>query len=441
MTLSNFDVAIANAFFYRCCGISDLALSYLKESYRLVPLAAGKPLIDTPARGTIDRFHDWLDAGREAGLESEAHKALRRACVQTPLTPAPFQGVDAIMPVVAGDDPIQAAYPVAVIALDAHGRHDTDLAMAADNYNLLINPTDKLALYNLGSAMIRKELWAESVHHFEILLSLEPTNQHALLAMRHIALAIDRMAHLAPHLEKLIAIREAPAPNGIAPEAMGPAPMAPIITLSTEDAEAAADLILHRGVGQIRGATRPEACTTLRHLAQKWFTADERNLSWPVLRDLPQYLDPLQLVTPDLLIVLHHVFGRPPEISIDDTFLRRVKPQLENSYVPFHQDITVLAITGINVWIPLMACGEDSPSLEIMAQRTTRVFPTVTSAGDYNQTEITAENVYAEFPPALRFYPKPALGDAVLFLGSTVHRSHIAPGMTKERLSLEMRFY
>jgi hypothetical protein len=239
----------------------------------------------------------------------------------------------------------------------------------------------------------------------------------------------------------LIAIREAPASKGIAPEAMGPASMVPIITLSTEEAEAAADLILQRGVGQLRGATRPKACTTLRDLAEEWFAADEARMSWAVLKDLPQYRDPLLLVVPDLLTVLHRVFGRPPEISLTDTYLRRVKPQLETSYIPFHQDITALAITGINVWIPLMACGEDSPSLEVMAQRTTRVFPTVTSAGDYNQTEITAETVYAEFPPALRFYPKPALGDAVLFLGSTVHRSHIAPGMTKERMSLEMRFY
>ena len=441
MTLSSFDAAIANAFFYRCCGIPDLALSYLKESYRLVPLAAGKAPLGTPARGPIDRFHDWLDAGREAGLESEGHMALRRACVQTPLTPAPFQGVDAIMPATAGDDPIRAASTVSSIALDAHSRHDTDLAIAADNYNLLINPTNILALYNLGIALIEKELWDESTHRFEILLSLEPTHRFALLAMHNIALTRNRMAGLAPHLEKLITIREAPAPKGIVPEVMGPAPMAPIITLSTEDAEAAADLILQRGAGQIQGATRPEACTTLRDLAQEWFAADERRLSWPVLRDLPQYQDPLQLVTPDLLMVLHRVFGRPPEISITDTYLRRVKPQSETSYIPFHQDITALAITGINVWIPLMACGEDSPSLEIMAQRTTRVFPTVTSAGDYNQTEISAETVYAEFPPALRFYPRPALGDAVLFLGSTVHRSHIAPGMTKERLSLEMRFY
>ncbi len=433
MTEEAVRIATANAFLFRCAGISDLALGYLKDSFKL---ASGAAALATPARGTGERFMDWLDAAQAAGIETAAHLALRRACLATPVDPPPLRDVVDFTPAVPGDDLAQAAAAASNLANAAHRGSNPDAAWAGYWYAQLLHGADRLSTFNLGVISFERKDWDRAARQFEAVLAREPHAQDALVGLHNVALQGDRMAQLAPHLETLLKSREKPAPA--APRLID---AAPIIALQGKNGADVGDLILSRGVAHIRAAAREEACAELLRRANAWFAAYPDRLSWAPLEADSFYHDPYVLLNPEMAAALRQIFGRQPELSVLDTYLRRVTPQEAATYIPFHQDVTALAVTGVNVWVPLTPCGVDAPGLELMAERTTRIFPTVTSSGDYNQTEIDEATVYAEFAPDLRFCPTPAVGDAVAFLGSTVHRSHVAPGMSQPRLSLEMRFY
>jgi len=428
---SNIRTAQANAFLYRCAGMPDLALGYLKDSFRF----AGQPGAASPPRGVSDRFLAWLERAMTEGLESAAHDALREACLATPIDPPPFQTVEDLQPTMAEDDLARAADYASRRALEHHYKGDPAAAFAGYQHSLLLNPHDTRANFNLGVVYINREAWDPATLHLEAVLRVEPTAQDALMGLHNIALKANRMVQLAPHLEGLLRAKEAPAPARTDAQ-----PAAPVIALSV-GAAAVSELVLGRGAARVISAARSEICAALRTEAAEWFAANRQWTSWPVMNDAPDLCDPDRLLTPGLIAALHRILGHAPTLSRSDTYVRVVSPHVPESRVPFHQDVAAFADTGVNVWTPLVDCGVDAPTLEVMARRTTKVFPTIGTNDAYNQTEIPPEVVYADFAPEWRFYPILEVGDALLFLGSTVHRSHIAPGMTRERISLEMRFY
>lgn len=435
MTISAEQAAVANAFLFRCGGIQDLALTYLKEAVKLSCQAAGRPALAAPQRGTGERFLDWLDAAREAGAESPTLASLREALDAVPKDPTPLAEVSEIMPVSPGDS-IEAA--VRRIANYASVLADTSTrqATAAAYWTaLLIDRDDGFSNFNIAVLYYRGGQWARSTAHFEHILKQDPNNRPALIGLHNLAFSANQMATLAPHLETYVRLTEQPA----AAEVVDDQP--PVIDLTEANGLTVGRLVLNRGAAHVTSAVRPEVCERLRKAAESWFSDDPKQLSVLLVKLMPECQDVTALLELSMLRVLFTIFGRMPAVSISDTYLRRVAPEAVDSYIPFHQDATALAGAGLNVWIPLIECGVDAPGLEIMARRTGSILPTITSTGDYNQMEIDPALVYASFPEETRFYPTPKVGDAVLFLGSTVHRSHIAAGMTRERSSVELRFY
>ena len=439
MILTAERAAIANAFLFRCGGIADLALDYLKDALKGVCAAAGRPALSTPARGEGERFLDWLNAVRSAGVETVDLINLRAALDAVPGMPPPLTNLSAFTPATTGALARTAAAAASGLASDAHSREDWAAAVAGYWVALLLDPLDRLANLNLGVIYVKQEKWDGAVERLGIVLSQFPTERLALIGLHNIALTADRMSSLAPHLQALVKLQEQapePAADQDADEATPP-----VILLEESNGATVGALILRRGAAHVRSAINRERCLTLAEQAAVWFSANPTRLSLPLLEIAPQYDNPTLLLEREMIAVLEKIFGRMPTISATDTYLRIVKPETADTYIPFHQDVTALATTGVNVWVPLTDCGVDAPGLEIMARRTSVIFPTVTSPGDYNQMEIEAEAVYRDFPEKVRFYPTPSVGDAVLFLGSTVHRSYIAPSMTRMRTSLELRFY
>ena len=435
MTISAERAAVANAFLFRCGGIPDLALTYLKEAVKLACQAAGRPFLAAPPRGQGERFLDWLDAAREAGAESQDLAALREALLAVPKDPPPFRNVSEIAPAAAGELVEPSVRRVANYAYGLELSDDATAAAAAYWLALLIEPTDEFSNFNLAIIYQRSEDWPRSTTRFEQILKTDPNNRPALIGLHNLAFSANQMSRLAPHLEAYVRLTELPGATEVGDDAP------PVIALNETNAVAVGRLVLNRGAAHVTSAVRPAVCERLRAAAEHWFLSDPRMLSVPVIKFLPEYADASAVLEPAMLSVLFTIFGRMPEISAEDTYLRRVAPQSADTYIPFHQDSTALANAGLNVWIPLIDCGVDAPGLEIMARRTGSILPTITSAGDYNQMEIDPALVYDSFPEQIRFYPTPKVGDAVLFLGTTVHRSHIAPTMTRERSSVELRFY
>lgn len=84
------------------------------------------------------------------------------------------------------------------------------------------------------------------------------------------------------------------------------------------------------------------------------------------------------------------------------------------------------------LWIALTPCGIDAPSLQ---------WVDATLRGLLSPSELLDDAVAARFGPALRRHAVLQPGDALLFDGLCLHRTHLLPTMTQARASLELRFF
>jgi len=89
-------------------------------------------------------------------------------------------------------------------------------------------------------------------------------------------------------------------------------------------------------------------------------------------------------------------------------------------------------LTMATCWIALNPCGEHAPGLEIVSCPLTTLLPPADLADD---------RVRAQFAPDEFFRPLFQTGDAVVMRGSVLHRTFVTPLMTRDRTSLELRFF
>ena len=85
----------------------------------------------------------------------------------------------------------------------------------------------------------------------------------------------------------------------------------------------------------------------------------------------------------------------------------------------------------VTCWFPLTPCGAEAPGLEFLARRWDCLRPVPC---------LREEQLRAEFPPAQFQRPVMEAGDALIFLGGTLHRTHVTPEMHRDRTSIEFRF-
>lgn len=86
----------------------------------------------------------------------------------------------------------------------------------------------------------------------------------------------------------------------------------------------------------------------------------------------------------------------------------------------------------VTCWITLGPCGTYAPGLEFVARRLDRLLA---------PTELTDESVREHFGPEEFWRPAMESGDALLFRGDVLHRTHVTPAMTNNRTSIEVRFF
>lgn len=86
----------------------------------------------------------------------------------------------------------------------------------------------------------------------------------------------------------------------------------------------------------------------------------------------------------------------------------------------------------LTCWLPLQACGKDSPGLEFIRRRLDALL---------HYTDLDDFSLRERFPTAQFWAPELEPGDAVLFLPGTLHRTYVQPAMAYDRLSLEYRFF
>lgn len=94
---------------------------------------------------------------------------------------------------------------------------------------------------------------------------------------------------------------------------------------------------------------------------------------------------------------------------------------------------SVLPMTELlTCWIPLDACGRDSPGLEFVRGR---------QAGLLHFTELEDSALRRRFRPEDFWVPELELGDGLVFLSSVLHRTYTRPEMRRNRQSIEYRIF
>ncbi len=133
--------------------------------------------------------------------------------------------------------------------------------------------------------------------------------------------------------------------------------------------------------------------------------------------------------------------GKPPRLD-PNSYVRALIPGPHIQALPFHQDQYILQTPLLNVWIPLDECGVHAPGLEVVV---TDRHDLIAVAGlpdhalPVERARIDEWLVLEMFGPGALWRPNLSPGDVLVFAGTTIHRSHVTPGMTKPRLSVELR--
>jgi hypothetical protein len=148
-----------------------------------------------------------------------------------------------------------------------------------------------------------------------------------------------------------------------------------------------------------------------------------------------------ELLHPAFVAIASVYLGKDPEIA-DQVHVRSITPVRTDTYLPFHQDQTILRRRLLNVWIPLSACGRDAPGLELVLDSWRELFPVSPPPGAKFAVElarIDEQALAGGFEERARWRPSFEAGDAMLFAGATAHRTHATPDMTHDRMSVELR--
>ena len=142
------------------------------------------------------------------------------------------------------------------------------------------------------------------------------------------------------------------------------------------------------------------------------------------LRELLQALTPLRPAIESRL-------GRQPQLIASQCWVRRARPPhgWHQDGALHHDFVSGPLLVMLTCWIPLVRCGRDAPGLEW-------VEPTLDTL--LKPSELTDDAVQTRFTRFVQ--PEFAAGEAVLFDGGLLHRTHTTPVMTLPRTSIELRF-
>jgi len=236
--------------------------------------------------------------------------------------------------------------------------------------------------------------------------------------------------------------------SGSAERGTAPVPAADLAALSQTFAAC--------GAVHVRGAVDPGAVAQVRAAAAHVYAERERlaqedrlpaELAVQHLRRFAS-VDDLRLSSPvlDLLGACFWRLGRQylqhDAVLHPHSHVRWISPERGDLHLPFHQDQTIAGTPLLNVWIPLVACGTDAPGLQVVRgswRELLAVAPLEHAEFAADKARIDEALVAREFDAHAFWNPEFEPGDAMIFAGATAHRTYLRPGMSRDRMSLELR--
>lgn len=235
-----------------------------------------------------------------------------------------------------------------------------------------------------------------------------------------------------------------------------------IVTSGPDDKEAADSahkILRDRGCALIRGHLAPAAIDVLLTAAQEIYGHRDRlakagrlaqnelirhtEKGIVDLADIPGGPNGVMDTLAATLIwpVASRILGHAPQLSGQD-FIRRVSPAPEAWRLPYHQDESVLNRPLVNVWIPLHDCDDRHARIEVVlsgSKSLVQPSPQKGSRFAAGRVELDPVKVKDARPDGTAWSPAFVRGDAMLFLGSTIHRTFIGRGASEPRYSIELR--
>ncbi|MCR9256344.1 MAG: phytanoyl-CoA dioxygenase family protein [Alphaproteobacteria bacterium] len=143
--------------------------------------------------------------------------------------------------------------------------------------------------------------------------------------------------------------------------------------------------------------------------------------------------------------LLKGIFGAEVSFILNNTLPRKVDATGKIPKTPFHQDATFLQTPSLilNLWTPLQDCGVTAPGLEVLAKPLTNVETPPNYAQEelfyYDRMGLAEDAVIGKFGAEALWHPEMKVGDVLIFTHLTIHRTHLTPEMTEDRISMEMR--
>jgi len=133
--------------------------------------------------------------------------------------------------------------------------------------------------------------------------------------------------------------------------------------------------------------------------------------------------------------------GKEPSLS-ENSYIRRLVPGADIQALPFHQDQSVLGAPLLNIWVPLDPCGTTAPGLEVVVTNNRQLLDVSGDPSDVIPVErvrLKEQAVLAAYGSRSLWHPALRPGDALVFAGTTIHRSYVTSAMTEPRMSVELR--
>lgn len=148
-----------------------------------------------------------------------------------------------------------------------------------------------------------------------------------------------------------------------------------------------------------------------------------------------------------LVDIMHAVLGATYYMSMIHTVVRRQMPSRPKDFTQYHQDGYFFNPEWrvIHCWFPIVNCGEDAPSLELIPAGLKDIRPSSHKPfkGDhyYDNRDLDMDTDILPYFPKETFWTmvlEP--GDAILYDNFALHRTYCTPEMTQARYNLEIRF-
>jgi ectoine hydroxylase-related dioxygenase (phytanoyl-CoA dioxygenase family) len=211
------------------------------------------------------------------------------------------------------------------------------------------------------------------------------------------------------------------------------------------------------GAVHVRGALAPPVAETIRDAARAVLHAWDRDAAAGALEprlELPfeRRFVPLAelrlpfdtdraVLHPAVLALARRYLGKEPELE-PNRHVREIVPGRGATHLPYHQDERIVRRAVLNVWIALDRCGREAPGLELVrgsgtALRQPSPPPNARFAVEHARLD-EREVLRAHGEDAL-WRPEFEIGDAMLFAGTTIHRTYATPRMSSSRMSVELR--